>query len=380
MSLQSSIAPVTQFDADRALRKYASMGHVVDACNPDHIQAYMTLRTWHKRISADVFVKYLADRKTDVATGASSRLQYWGVPKRNFPNGLPEAMRDAEVSGGDLEALAAANGGEIDTQAYYVVDQQVERRMLGKDVRVFETCVNITTKVRIIGGSGSSRKMLPPQAATGAPETSPTLHEPKPSTADAVMVPATGAPNVIRTDAPCLKRRRSDESADDDDGLPPAAKRAKQQLDTLRVLRDGVVGAASQQSWHSDNALNHATVDTLLAELLACLADLTQNSSASTSSNSPLLIVNKFQGFVTDKILLANNCYVHLQHMQPNLQALLDLGGDDPVQREVTQLLMVLATVSSEKAGDSMPDMTAAGVVVYRGAQSVIFHTTQHLH
>ena len=136
-------------DAERAIKAYEKGWPQVDHTNAEQVQAYMEMRQWSKRITGEAFVKYLQKRKVNVTTGSRNVLPYWGVPKENFPSGLPETLLASELSASESAGMELMGGAEIDTDGYFIVDQVVERKLLGKKVRVFEFYVRRDARVRL---------------------------------------------------------------------------------------------------------------------------------------------------------------------------------------------------------------------------------------
>ena len=106
-------ADLTPDNIDKVLKRYKSEGHAVDPENESHRTAYVQLRMVKERINGEAFAKFLAKKKDEIQLGGSSHVQYYGVPKTNFPGGLPEDLRSAEVPSEDLVSLAKSLGSTI---------------------------------------------------------------------------------------------------------------------------------------------------------------------------------------------------------------------------------------------------------------------------
>ena len=74
--------------------------------------------------------KYLNTRQTNMRHGAEESLLFWGVPKSNFPEGLPDDIREALMRPEDLAEAELIGRGQVDTEIYFVVDQNVARHRL----------------------------------------------------------------------------------------------------------------------------------------------------------------------------------------------------------------------------------------------------------
>ena len=120
--------------AQRAIANFAKQGKEFEF-NPDdkdQITAYLQLRQFNKRVTADALIWSCKNSKTSIDSSASQRLEYYGVPKTNFPNGLPARIQSSELCAAEIEEMEMMGGGDIDTDAYYIIDCQVPRSDLGK--------------------------------------------------------------------------------------------------------------------------------------------------------------------------------------------------------------------------------------------------------
>ena len=105
--------------------------------NPDdkaHITAYMQLRQFTPRVTAEALLQELKENKTSVDSFASTKLACWGVPKNNFPGGLPDSIKQFELSGNDIEDMCLPGGAQLDEDNYFVVDCAAPRDRLGTKV------------------------------------------------------------------------------------------------------------------------------------------------------------------------------------------------------------------------------------------------------
>ena len=75
-------AEVTREQACNALRHMHRQGYLnIDSKNKEHQQAYITLRDTHPRVDGSTLEDYLSSLSTNVAIGAESIQEYWGVQK-----------------------------------------------------------------------------------------------------------------------------------------------------------------------------------------------------------------------------------------------------------------------------------------------------------
>ena len=62
--------------------------------------------------------------------GMKSVVEYWAVPRSNFPKGLPPSIIGAEV-----DAAKLANVGEaLDLDEFFIIDMVIPRTQLGMGV------------------------------------------------------------------------------------------------------------------------------------------------------------------------------------------------------------------------------------------------------
>ena len=109
-------------EAVRALKRFAKGGLTdIDPDNKDHVSSYLTLRATVGRVDGKRLSHYLANKKATIQHGASSEMEYWGVPKLNFPDGLPEDFQDALVAQEDLQDAEVLGGGTFDQELYYII-------------------------------------------------------------------------------------------------------------------------------------------------------------------------------------------------------------------------------------------------------------------
>ena len=125
---------VADLDAQRALKRLADAGVDADPDDAKHIEAYKALRALRGRVDAVSFRRYLDKKQSIQHHGAQEELEYWGVPRTNFPTGLPDVLKESLVSAKDLVHTECL-GGQIDLVNYFVLDLETDRKKLGKNVR-----------------------------------------------------------------------------------------------------------------------------------------------------------------------------------------------------------------------------------------------------
>ena len=81
-------------NAKVALRNFVRQSHTSIIVNdPEHIQAYMTLRGLHGRVTGEQLVRSLDAAKEAISHGGNAAMKFWAIPKVNFPKGVAPACR-----------------------------------------------------------------------------------------------------------------------------------------------------------------------------------------------------------------------------------------------------------------------------------------------
>ena len=139
-----------QTQAVLAMRRFQKSNPTLDSNNPDHINAYIALKSGVARVSGAQIEAYLASAKSSLHHGASNTLTMWAVPKGNWPNGLPPNLLEHAKSASDFTDMALVDGGELDMVNYYIIDEVVPRTDLGQMVRTLTFFQVVRTKVRAV--------------------------------------------------------------------------------------------------------------------------------------------------------------------------------------------------------------------------------------
>ena len=136
LKTKSPVDGITPADASKALRRYQIAGYDVAPEDEKAQSAYIQLRVGVGRVSAATFMSYFKSKQNEIETGAQTEVLYWGVPKTNFPTGLPPNLKDAEASREDLGNLTLLGGDsmQLDLDVYHIMDQCASRTDLGKNV------------------------------------------------------------------------------------------------------------------------------------------------------------------------------------------------------------------------------------------------------
>ena len=140
---------VTMGDAAKALSRYRNKGFdMFDPQSPHQCRLYLQLRTTKARPDATTFLKFMNSSKQHLTMGARAETKYWGVPKFNFPDGLPEDIERAIVDEDKLAEVEAQGGDmKIDPNTYYVIDKIIDRQRLGMNVLTLKFDTGGTTTV-----------------------------------------------------------------------------------------------------------------------------------------------------------------------------------------------------------------------------------------
>ena len=108
---------------------------MIDDKDTQQCRLYLQMRLTNPRASAEKFLRFMKNAKQDITMGAKAETKYWGVPKINFPHGLPEDIERAIVDENTLAEMEAQTGEmKIDPNAYWVIDKMIDRQRLGMNV------------------------------------------------------------------------------------------------------------------------------------------------------------------------------------------------------------------------------------------------------
>jgi len=338
----------TRQQVTRSLQLFKQQGFDVDPHNSDQIAAFLDLKQFCARVTPEKFVAHFASQKSSISSSAGARTEYFGVPKVNFPDGLPESIRTAEVDPTTLDFLELIGGGSVDRDLTYIVDCVAPRCQLGKNVCVlfFEA-----KKQKKVGKKTPPSSTNPPQQEAAS--------------VDLVV------PQRTPLGRASLKRIFSD--PDGQDAEEPEQKRTRVLTDTLRKLRDDLQQAMNRGQWcQKGNGLQTDSVKYLLRELTDAMQDMAQNpppSSAGLRTNA--LVVNIAYWIAHE--FLSRAVFRHLHHFKGDFDKILALRSDKSEAqcdaREVVKLIESLASVDAD--ADVMPDLSVASVAVrtkFRGS------------
>ena len=92
-------------DACSALKRFKKEGHPLDPNNEAHIAAYQFILAVSGRPDPKKVVAHLNLTVNKLEHSSETTLKYWGVPKENFTEGLPEDIKPAEKTKEELEDL-----------------------------------------------------------------------------------------------------------------------------------------------------------------------------------------------------------------------------------------------------------------------------------
>ena len=132
-----------------AVRRLRLGGHDVDENNETHVQAFLALRARAPRVSGNRLAAYI--RSLDRPVGPPPRLDFWAVPRVNFPDGLPLRCLDAVVP------PEHTTGSALSGDEYYFIDQMINRSVLGPDVMVCSCIVTAAGDVPATGDGAATR-------------------------------------------------------------------------------------------------------------------------------------------------------------------------------------------------------------------------------
>ena len=101
-------------ESQRSLARMQKAGNAdMDPGNKKCVDAYLALRKCSHRITASALRDFMKARVKEIGQGARERVEFWGVPKTNFPSGLPTNVSNWEVSEDDLQEAEVAGGPQV---------------------------------------------------------------------------------------------------------------------------------------------------------------------------------------------------------------------------------------------------------------------------
>jgi hypothetical protein len=306
--------------------------------NEAQVDAFVAMRQWKNRISAAALREYMAKRTQVIDQGAKQRIEYFGVPKSNFPDGLPERVSQWELTDNDLEGAELLGGATVDRCNFFVIDQACERSLLGKNVRIFEFYAGSATRVKPSGELS---------IADGRPCSSGSKHD---SVGEGPPDAKKGGKHddngvVARPRARELNRSASEISAEE----PPEAKKARKTKEILCLLRDNINKAAARGDWNSANPFNQDTVKFWVTENLAALANLNSETMApplngiSTSTR----VKTSFSNFLT-RLFMENSIYEELHSFKATFPELESGGARISGEARLIEQLASMASDSDD--------------------------------
>ena len=352
LSCRSSVTGTAEA-AKIALRRWKREGYTtLDPDNEDHVQAYQKLRLMMAHVNPKKLMEFMKKSKSEISMGSSTEEEYWCVPKTNFPNGLPDAIKEMVVDPNALVQTQTNNGcttiQSIDSENFWVVDKAISRSLLGKGTYTLKFWGRSATKCNLTNGpseattngsgagasgdpslpaitngsaTGGQAQGSQPGSATGGQNQPPVIildQQPAVTVQQAAIVPTGNSSRV-------LPRTISDTS--DDGVMDKCAKRRKNLSETLQKNRSDVHEAAAKDMWWSGNTWNHDTVAVLLGDLLQVIESIVEERTKSSGTKGVEGLLAKVTDFLQD-LFCFRPMFEHVHHFKhvfPNLQK---LGGE----------------------------------------------------
>jgi hypothetical protein len=174
---------LTPSQVSKALRRWGE--HGVDHRNPDHIAAYLLLRTTNDRPRPEQLLQILATKVNQVAKAASMTCTFLLVPKRNFGvAGLPSDLEQFVVPEKELRQDFEVPT-DTDLSAVFVLDGGAPTAKLGRGVRKLTFSDTLSRSLTASAASSSSAAPAPaPAAAEPMPKLAETEAAPDPEPED----------------------------------------------------------------------------------------------------------------------------------------------------------------------------------------------------
>ena len=324
--------------ARTALQGYKRQLYQVDPDDQEQIDQYIEMRTKFSRVSPAQFLKFMETNTQEVKAGTTSQMSYWAVPKTNFPQGLPNKIKAAEVGEDDGEEGTQV---EVDRQLYFVVDQCVPREQLAKGVWIV-TAFNATeNKFQTKGPGQTQQRSL---ATSGAQPQAGGDSDDEPNESAGA---STETRVALRGDRR-LQERPSHGEAEDDD---PNAKQAKVIKQTLVTLKGNIETAKQAGIWVSKNTLANNSVLFWVEQTIDALEEMVADSGNRSARDQAESVVKSFTCYLIE-LAQETDCYPHWVAFKGLLPRLIAAGGASMAQRTVDEakLLESLANTKPDQA------------------------------
>ena len=400
LQLSKSVGGSNWKAAERAIKAMADKASkdetfVFDSENPDQVRAYMQLRLTHQRITPLQFKKTLQSSKSEVTHAGAMRCTYWGVPKSNFPNGLPDMIKQNELPDDQAKDYMIMGGGSIDTDVYYLIDCVVPRTELGRNVVSFEFVSKNTTKTKLSGASAAAPS--PSISLAKALEADRTWATVDAAAAGEAVASASAADRTrlgrsagAGADQDADKTKDPKAGADQDadktkhpkkegegrslarygsevsDELAQPEKQAKTMANTLKVLKEDLYRAMDAEVWEAASVLQRNNVKDLVGELIQVLLDMKPLKPAAEVSSLATKVahwlINQILGRPMFKALhiFKQPCAIK-RLIEGELAEGIDRSANpDSFSFDMVKLIESLAETLTEKI--AMPDLTSASV------------------
>ena len=345
-----------------------------DPDDKEQITTYMQLRQTCARISPQQLANAMKKQTSQVVSVGTLRISYWGVPKGNFPDGLPANIAGSELTNAQVQEMELLGGAKINTDELYIVDCEVQRSILGKGVTSLEFATKSVTKrdkpvLSSNSGTQPGQPLENKDRSEGAANRTPLgrgaekqgapIEEKDKDKSEG----AADRTHLGRGANATLKRNRSDADESDENDRP--GKQLKTMLGTLTTLKESMYRAMDQGLWEATSPLQEDNVKYLLTELIAVLIDMKGFKPAVEVS----ALASKVARWFISQIL-NRPVFVHLHVFKDDLIKKLvegdlvegiDLTKSQDFCTDMIKLIESLAKVSMDEEA-TMPDLSCASV------------------
>ena len=127
---------------------FRRQNYAIDADNQEHIDAYLALRAVNKRTTAKQLAMYIETLQHTICVGEQNKATFWAVPRGNFPEGLPDAIKKA------LCPADVTRDCSLPASDYFFIDMMINREQLGMGVGTCSKVLNKLTDGRIDAATG----------------------------------------------------------------------------------------------------------------------------------------------------------------------------------------------------------------------------------
>ena len=363
-----------------SLSAFRRQHYAIDENNEDHVNAYLALRATNERCAGQQLATYISILKATVAVGEQNKATFWAVPRGNFPEGLPDAIKNA------LCPADVTRDCSFPASDYFFIDMMINRDQLGMGVATCSKVLNRTNEGRIDAAAGGDRATGGGSDIDGGGGTATSMLAIAANTAPSSgSAPSSGAAtgvDLATSDAPAtgvrtLKRKHS-EATGEEPPSPESATVKKQRhiRQAFTTYRVGFDKAVKENRWtHQDGAMAPASAKSFVSKTTAGFESLLGDANG---QEDKVAFVKKSAFKYTNHVLkplLAGCPYPAICEFKGVLPRLLTLCGDqcDPSTRGEIALIELLAGITPDSTDSLNADAAACPFVFSSFSESQLY-------